>query len=420
MIDPLSILIGYAAVWFLLFYFFYKKKQTIGIAGFTLLFMGVSALTTIYFYQNSQKQIANIQITPFLFILSCVLICLWPFIINAHGMKKIGLAQYEDNNNIIYYFLLLSSPLLIWAIIELSYAAIHTEISALVEIYDDRQKMKTKLSGVGYICVGYMRQFDLIWPILFFYCVSKAGRYKKFAYVALLGTLCMCLDGYIGASRAAIVRQIIYFICVYFMCKNTLSKTLNRRITVFSGGLLAVVGMFLIAITISRFSSGNSSVDILTWISLYSGEGVLRFSEYIWDLDQVSYGDTNFSFVKSCLGLDTFTINDMRREYYALKFNIPTHIFYTYIGDMTMDLGKPLTLVFFIAISSMINSTIRKSLNRGYYTYTSLYWLSVYSLMIIFGIMYFFCKTYYTEMRVFIDFILIWIMQRFLYRPVVR
>lgn len=418
MTEPLYILIGYTTIWFLLFYIYYKKERTIGIAGVTLLFYGASALTSIYFFENSFTPITNIQIPPFLYIIACILICLWPFIKNAQEMKSIGVAHYEDNNKIIYLFLLISAPLLIWATMELTYTAFHTDISALVDIYEDRQEMKAKLSKVGHICVGYMRQFDLIWPILFFYCVSKAGRYKKLAYVAVLGTICMCLDGYIGASRAAIVRQIIYFICVYFMCKNTLSESFIKRITIFGGSILVIVILFLLAITISRYSSGSGSVDILTWISLYSGEGVLRFSEHIWDLDQLSYGDTNFSFIKSCLGLDTFTVNEMRREYYAMKFNIPTHIFYTYIGDITMDFGKPFTIVFFLIISYMINSIIKKSIKRGYYTYTSLYWLSVYTLMIFYGIMYFFCKTYLTEMRVFIDFILIYTMQKFLYRPV--
>ena len=153
---------------------------------------------------------------------------------------------------------------------------------------------------------------------------------------------------------------------------------------------------------------------MLTWMSLYSGEGILRFSQYIWDLSKTSFGDTNFSFIKDMMDLETFTNTLDRREFYEIRFGIPTSIFYTFIGDICIDFGKCWAILFFCLLSIGINMLINASVRRRYYTFVDIYLLGLYILMIIYGVMYFFCKTYIAQSRVFIGFIVILLIQTFL------
>jgi oligosaccharide repeat unit polymerase len=357
--------------------------------------------------------IRKIRIEPILYIVSCVLISLYPLFLHAKSISKIGVAKYADKNGYIQYFLLFSLPILLWGFAELLFNTLNTRTSSLAMIYEDRE-LKLKTTTIGHICVGYTRLFEYLWPILFFYCISLKGFYAKIAYIALLGTFCMCIDGYVTASRAAIIRQVMYFIVIFYLCKNRLSLKFVSRFKKVGVVFLCIIVSFLMLITVSRFSSGNNKVDLLTWMSLYSGEGVLRFCQHIWDLSNTSYGDTNFSFIKDLMGLDTYTNLLDRRDYYELHFGIPTKIFYTYVGDLCIDFGKYWTLFFLCLLSIGINMLIKASIRRRYYTFIDVYLLGLYILMIVYGVMYFFCKTYISQSKVFIGLIIISLMQTFL------
>ena len=408
-----TILLLYAAIWFIIFGIYYFKYRTIGIVGIILLFYGFSALTSIYFFNHAASPIKNIRIEPILYIISCVLISLAPLFIHAKSISRISIAKYVDNNGYIQYFLLFSSPIIAWALVELLLNVTNTGTSSLVSIYENRE-LKLRTSEIGHICVGYTRLFEYLWPILFFYCISLRGFYAKIAYVALLGTFCMCIDGYLSASRASIVRQVMYFAIIFYLCKNRLPYKFVSSFEKVGITLLCIISSFLLLITVSRFSIGNTQVDLLTWMSLYPGEGVMRFCQYVWDLCQVSSGDTNFAYIKDMLGLDTYTNLLDRRDYYEFRLGIPTSIFYTYIGDICIDFGKYWALLFFCLLSVGINMLISTSVRRRCYTFVDIYLLGLYILMIVYGVMYFFCKTYIAQSRVIISLIIILLMQAFL------
>lgn len=152
----------------------------------------------------------------------------------------------------------------------------------------------------------------------------------------------------------------------------------------------------------------NTQTDIWTWISLYLGEGSLRFSQYVWNLNTTSAGDTCFSFIKDLLGLETFTDNTSRRDFYEVRLGIPTSIFYTMIGDFYQDLGFVGTIILVIIIYIILNKMLQRIVNKHSFTFVSLFFISIFTLIFLHGFMYYIFKQYSLQMNLFLSFILIY------------
>lgn len=170
-----------------------------------------------------------------------------------------------------------------------------------------------------------------------------------------LGILSFILMAYANAQRISIVKTILYLFLVFLVFRPFLDYRICRVIKyigVSVGGLLLLI---IIVTTLVRYNDkDNVSIDIWTWVSLYTGEGHLRFAEIIWGKLKIwSVGDNCFALIKDILGFPTFTDNWSRREYWEIRQGIPTYIFYTYIGDWVADLGYLLTFVWCFVIQKI-------------------------------------------------------------------
>lgn len=195
------------------------------------------------------------------------------------------------------------------------------------------------------------------------------------------------------------------------MFRNTLEKDLIKRINLvllISGGVIVLT---LALITISRF--GDSDEDIMSWISMYAGEGALRFSENAWGLNITSNGDTCFSFIKEVLGLDTFTDTLERRDHYSSILKIPTTIFYTYIGDWYIDLGLIPTSILSFLISIIINKFLKKAIIKKELRLNELFVICVITLILTFGFTYYVVKTYGSQLELIRCFLFVYIISCF-------
>lgn len=411
--EDVLVVISYAAIWFILFAVYLLKKRTMDLTGGILLFYGISSITSIVFLNNNFAPINNVQLLPFLFIILCVLICIYPLYKYRSVFSKCSIIKYRDRNGIMFDFILISIPFIVWAFVEFTMKVYSTNIFSLADVYEDRED-QMRGSFLGNVSMNYVRLFDYIWPILFFYCRTQHNKLMKYSWVPLLGTITMCISGYVGASRASVIRELLYFCCVFYLYKNSISKSFKKKFLIVGGVLLSLIIIALFAVTISRYNAGSQNYELFTWISLYTGEGCLRFSQFAWDIDEISYGDTNFSFVKSCMGFDTVTDNDLRRTIYEKKLGIPTNIFYTFIGDFCMDFGKIGTIVFCSLLSFLMLKLLKYTKKQKSWSLLAVFYVAMYITMILYGVMYFFCKTYNQQLRLFESVLFIYLFQNYI------
>lgn len=205
------------------------------------------------------------------------------------------------------------------------------------------------------------------------------------------------LHSLVGGGRGTLVNYCNYIIFFYFIYKNQLKssikKILNRTIIIVS--FILIISLSII--TWSRYSTfetkNNVKDGLVTWVSLYIGEGPLAFSGQMWDSKVRTKGDNSFSFAKSLLGLKTFKSNAERREYWERLQDIPNTIFYTIVGDIYSDLDKTYTVIFFTTLTLLVIHFIKKRKRKGWRV-QDLVLLQIYYELVTMGIMNFCFKNY--------------------------
>lgn len=407
--NDIASIIAYFVMWFLTFIFYVYKKKSIGIGGALLLVYAFTSSTSIYYYNNSNiSQVSSISFVPFLYLYICTLICIFPFLKYSDKIDSVKLD--ESCTPIINTFLLVCSPIIFEALFEMLYISLSTSSSALGRIYEsEADVVGDKLSFIGRKTMAVVRWFSDLWVIFFFYTVRDFKRNKIQVITSLLAFLCIVLEGYSSGSRVAIVRPMMSFFIGYLLFSPFL---LNRIKLIIKNTALAVGTvfiLFLILITVSRFNDLTGDSDILTWLSLYTGEGCIRFSQYAYDLTETSNGDNCFSLFKNVLGLDTFTDLGERRDYYEMKLGIPTIIFYTFIGDWYIDLGFWGTICLCIIVSMCLSRLLKNIVKKSILTLVDLLIISVFALMFMFGFMYFSIKNYYMQLFLAYSFLLLYV-----------
>ncbi len=277
---------------------------------------------------------------------------------------------------------------------------------SLGSIYENSIDIDKGLSWVGRKLNWLINVFQYLIPILFFYELSKPKVRKLILIGLILAILSTVLNAYANASRVGIVRILLYFILSYFLSRsfiNQKKRKIFKKIGLLFGSL--IIGLVLL-VTMARFSYDtvgkvqNEDNPLLTWVSLYTGEGSLRFNTQMWHVNSHSNGDNSFSFIKDSFGFHTFIDNDKRRSYYASNMHIQTEVFYTYIGDFFSDFGGINTLLLVILLSVLLQKTLDKLKNGNIETIIiAAVILNIY----IFGFTYFPYKTYQAQSVIFMN-----------------
>ncbi len=404
-----SCMIMYASAWLMLLTIHLIKNRSLGLGGIILSLYFISSLFSFIFYSNTSVfDNVDFEWTAFVYLFLINAICVLPFVFYSSRLSSAKL-NFSGENKFLYIFLLLCTPIVIEGFLEMFYIAINTSTSQLGSIYDSEvDTVGNQLSFIGRKTCTIARMLQYAWPILFFGCILKGGRYLKLVYIPAMGTAIRLLEGYAAAARFVIVVGIFQYLIAYLLFYPSLNVSIRKKINTIFLSFGAVLILFLSYITISRFGEMNTSVDIWTWISLYLGEGSLRFAQYIWNLNMMSDGDTCFSFFKNLIGLDTLTDNTSRREFYEFRLGIPTSIFYTMIGDFYQDFGYIGTFVIVIFIYIWLNSTLRKIVKNKSLTLNSLFVVNVFALVFLHGFMYYIFKQYILQMNLCISFIVLY------------
>lgn len=391
--------------------FLVVRHRRVNIAVFLLSLYGISSATSIYFINNItfiSEQDINIYAIIYYFIM--VLISVFPFTLYSNRLSETPLKLF-NNKGKIELFVLFCSPFIIEIFFEYFYCFITTQQDSLATIYEDDIDILTrKLSFIGRK-INYLFSFiSYLWPILLIYSLKKNN--KKMTYILLLQILNEFLKGYICAGRVYLVRYVLYLVLVFLIGEATLSAKVKKYAIIGFVSVLSFIVVLLTYITVSRYDSMNSdSMDIMTWVSLYLGEGCLRFSQYVWNMDAISYGDTCFSGVKSLLGMETFTDNEIRRLHYEPILKIPTSIFYGYVGDIVIDFGKGIAFLFNLLCSFFTLKILKRVDKQGYINGTQFFILLIISNMIAFGFMYYVYKIYVVQIGLLVSIILLSFLQ---------
>lgn len=260
----------------------------------------------------------------------------------------------------------------------------------LADIYDSRiggnNNNYEYLSWVGRKLFWINFLLKDLFSVFLFYYIAKAEHLNKKIIIGLIfGILNPVIHGFALGGRSVTISTTFYIIFVYMLFRQYIStnrsKYIDRIIFYF---ILCIMALITI-VTIARFMSKESSIDIWTWISLYSGEGILNFSNELWTITDVrSNGDNTFLFIRYILGLtDNTDIESLRAS--RNIFNIRPQVFYTYLGAIYFDFNRIGTIIY-VVIFSYIFCKICK-IKKQTVQLSQMIYLSILGKFIVLGFM---------------------------------
>jgi oligosaccharide repeat unit polymerase len=396
-------------IYFLTFYTVFQiKNKKKGLAYFLFLYYLVSSIFSLILYNTSESiyvTIDNIQLAPIIYVTTLILISASPilFLKDYNGY----IIDTRGNNLVIRYISffigIISIPIIISSIISLSSFNISSFADAYTENSNDNNH-----TIISVFINTLMKLLFIINPILFI-LLSNSKKYKYELISCIFGILAISLIFIQSGGRGALVNFFVLFFFCYFMTKKNIPKyTLNKLNKIITYSSISVF-IIIFFITISRFyynEKNRDNIALVSWISLYLGEGPLRFSQYMWDSNIRTNGDNSFSFIKNATGYKTFKENKDRREYWETKQYIPNFIFYTYVGDIYSDLGKKNTFIY-ISLIALIFIYYIKSIKNTYISIFHFVILEILFQRVFLSFMNFCNKTYISQYIIFVTIVIL-------------
>lgn len=336
--DEQRIIILDALAYLFSFIYWTVKIRKIN-AGLLILFiMTISHIGAILYY-SVLSELGLIQdtitIMPFIFLYSVIIINLYPFL-KHEGIKSIDVSGYEK-----YIYIL--SLIIILFNFEPFIENINVMLSSksdYSEMYEDmREGFSSIYSELGERLMRWSNYFRLFVPISFFYYLSQ--KEKDFT---ILAGLFMCMINYVLywvnlGGRGGILSQFLMYLLCYLLFLPTFPDNMLRYMKRVLLIMTIPLIMVFAAITVSRFEGGSSNKSLVEWLLLYTSEGPIKFNNEMWNGEHNTNGDVNLCYLKSILGLKTFTTFEERDDYYLAKNGRRIEVFYTYVGDFVSDFG---------------------------------------------------------------------------------
>lgn len=346
--------ISFLAVIFLIAIFKYK---TINISVTCLLIYFIGALTSVYYFYNANYDYTHITLTPIIFALCCTLMLLIPIIRydNVQNKTLVNNPSVDKyTNQIIVFFAILSVEPFLENIVHLPFVIRNQGM--LVDIYDSRiggnNNNYEYLSWIGRKLFWINFLLKDLFPVFLFYYIAKNKKLnKKIIFGLLFGILNPVIHGFALGGRSVTISTTFYIIFVYILFRQYISINRRKHIDKFIFSFIICVVLLIAIITMVRFMSKENSIDIWTWICLYSGEGILNFSNDLWPITDVrSNGDNTFLFIRYILGLTNETDIESLRASRNI-FHVRSQVFYTYLGAIYFDFNRFGTIIYVATFS---------------------------------------------------------------------
>lgn len=198
--------------------------------------------------------------------------------------------------------------------------------------------------------------------LLFFYYLTLE-KYSKFILIGLfISCIINILINISLGQRGPIFEILLSLIITYFALKKFYQPKINKIIKVIGISLVIAASLPLVILTNSRF--GEMDGGSLSSLYFYVGQENLYFNNYGLDNGGVRYGDRTFPLFKRMLGFENVPHNfwERRQKYPNLMIN--DEVFYTFVGDFTLDFGPfiPPFISIFLALFVLMKTRIRNGI----------------------------------------------------------
>lgn len=357
-----------AFLWLFTFGFYQYKRKKFGLGSAVLLLYTIIAVMSIHlflYHPERNSMFTNLKLFPYLYLYGMMMLMMYPiFKIDRNDSVQIIHPSHSFFNVICIILILLSLYRIqeIFTDIREGLVLLFIDPDAGLDAYSKgAARFMTDTSsgdisaGVDYIAILSNTAKSII-PLFWMYYLTLEKKNKILLYALSFTTLLAPLNAIASGSRYTIGVFMIKMIVVFIFLRKTFPPKYAIRIKNVICVIFVALFIPFIAVTLSRSDSDYNKM-ILN-IERYASESFIRFNNYGLDTGGIRYGDRTITLIKVVSGM-TVAKNYPERllKYSNMKMN--ESVFYTFVGDFTLDYGPILSVLIFICISCFF----RKALN---------------------------------------------------------
>ena len=189
--------------------------------------------------------------------------------------------------------------------------------------------------------------------------------------VLSVATLLSPLAAIASGSRYVIIIFLMEIISLFVLLRNQFSASQLKKVRKI---ICAILIVMCIPIMLVSFSRNNSNKFDTFWsVERYVAESFIHFNNYGLDAGGIRNGDRTATLFKQILGLNPAKNYAERLiKYSNMKMN--ESVFYTYVGDFTLDYGILPAVFIFLGLSFFFGKILSCKGNQLYfYQYIILY-----------------------------------------------
>ena len=355
------LLLLYAVSFIIVFVFYQQHKKRFDTGSFLYLIYVMGGIGACWYYAQDKVDLyyPNIQIAPLLYLFLTINICLLPLwnakFSSLHRINDNGMTEIYDG--LSFAFFVLSILPLVSLLSHFSVQQlVGSNLSNMYEYSGDKSALF--FSGPSKLCFALIRRFEVLVIILLFYQLSK--RQTKYVYELCVPIMVFTLFKLLSGSRGGLVGTGLLMVTLFLTLRQTFSEKIRKavvKIGVAAGSLFVLA---LTAISVSRFSQHTNKEDTIdVWISQYMGEAIPRFSDDVWGIQTLLYGNQNFMFLRKLMGLPYIENYNSYKAMYGIKLGTPVDVFYTFMGDIYLDFGTIGGIVFAIVFALIFSKFLK-------------------------------------------------------------
>ena len=390
----MNIFLFNSIIYIIIWVFFYYKIRRLNLfmivwSGFTVTsIMGYIALETGFYLEASKEQVLkNASWEPLLFSLICYLIVIAPFW--KVDERKIDLRGVNIKNTI--YRIFVKFNIIIYSIISIFKIYEMIVMQAFIS-YAEQYEISKGGEGLSLGSLLYTNSIlehisalggtycNTMSPLMMLFFLAKISQSRKLGFgtsISIFVTLIPVVAvGVVGASRGAIFFAMFQITFYYFLVKQYLNKKTKKSIISLA---IIVFSLFLgvsVAITESREESGAQNSTVSSIVN-YFGQPILN-ANYVY-YGKVKQHPMGARFID--MRSRDENKNLPYQVYWSWTTGVSTHYFKSLYGDIYIEFGTFIGIVFLLIYSWLWNFIIL----RNYYKPVFFPFLWFYFYMLIYA-----------------------------------
>lgn len=356
-------LVANVLLWVTTFIIYQYKKRYFGVGSGILLLYTCISIAAIHLYNSKEysHMFESLSMFPFIYLFGMILLVSSPILVmkekNLHRIEPPSLYFFNTVCIVIILFVFIGLPKTI-SVVHENLALIIWDEGAGREFYGESaseyiSKAKSEMNVLSIFCnICCSCSF-----IFFCYYLTWQDKNKLILIGLCIGALSSPLFSISSGGRLSTASFLVNAVFMLIFIRNILPIRLKWRIIRTFSMLFLLLLIPFFAITLSR-SKGDMEKTALS-IERYGAEGVLRFNNYGLDAGGIRNGDYTVVAFKKMLGLNPAMYYKGRLEKYA-HLKLDESMFYTFVGDFTLDYGPVLAVLIFIITAFFFRKCLRQ------------------------------------------------------------